>query len=361
MLPSCSVIANVGPSFVAQTINDRDLAPGEGEPRRRNRQFLPLAIDVEESEPARPGREFAGAKQAGIKADFAAGDPQAQFAKAGQHFFLHLAGHPGLLGAAVPGRMRIGVSRERPILGRRLVEADAFAYPVVQAAEALANLRPCIAFKRREEIFLHREQQLRNHVPVDATEALEAEHAPGTTSELAVPEHPFIQRAQRRARGLDVVTVEPGQSIELRIQVADVGEVGIEAIAAVGVTRDNPVIVRSDHAPQQYEFLDCTGRDAVLLEKARQWTVGIQHEGALIGPVDVAAEQGLYQRRGRLRRDRAGAERGDLPLEHEIQRIDADFTRLQVQQVVRAVRAILATVAADAVVDRREGVLQAGP
>ena len=108
--------------FAAQTINDRDLAPGERQARRWYRQLLPLAVDIKEAEPAGLWRELAGAQQPGIKAEFTTGDPHAQFAKAGQHLFLDLAGHPGLLGAAMPGRMRIGVCRECSILDRRLVK-----------------------------------------------------------------------------------------------------------------------------------------------------------------------------------------------------------------------------------------------
>ena len=106
------------------------------------------------------------------------------------------------------------------------------------------------------------------------------------------------------------------------------------------------------------DLLDTVGRDAVLFEKARQRTVRIEHEGPLVGAVDVALEHAFHQRRGRMRRDFAGTQGGDLPLEHEIQRIDADFVLAEVQQVVRVVRAVFPAVGVNAVVDRRERVAE---
>ena len=70
-------------------------------------------------------------------------------------------------------------------------------------------------------------------------------------------------------RGIDVLTVDSGQLGETAEQIADVPEVGVEAIAAVGVARDDPFVASGAHATQQRNLLDLVVRDAILFQESR--------------------------------------------------------------------------------------------
>ena len=100
-----------------------------------------------------------------------------------------------VLGSGVPGRMRVGIVWECTKLRWSLVEPDALTDTVIQFSETPAAGPVSALFKRRKEGFLYRKQQLGDHVPIDATQALKTEHAAGTSSECLVIEDLLIEQS----------------------------------------------------------------------------------------------------------------------------------------------------------------------
>ena len=314
------------------------------------------------TEDARLGQKFARAQQSRHEGDRAAVDADAEFAETGDDFFLDLAGHAGLLRAGMAGRVRIGVGRERAVLARRLVEADAVAHAVVEFSQTLDLGRVRAGLERREKVFLHRQQQLRNHVPVDAAEAFETEHAARAAGKRPVVEDLLEQGLQGLPRLPVCGSVERfvvrGNGVELKRQVAGVGELAAEAITAVGVALQNSVVFAREHRERQRYRLDALGGYPVFIQKARQFPVRIKHEGVLIGAVDVAGIKRLEDLDCLGRRERAGAERGNLAFQHRVERVDLDAAGLKIEQVVGMKQPVLAPAGGDAVVDGGKRVVQ---
>ena len=95
-------------------------------------------------------------------------------------------------------RVRVGVERESAVHLGPLVEAsDALTDAVVVVGESAYDGCALLALYRREKPLLRRQQQLADHVPVNAAEALVGEHRPTTPGERAVVEHSFVDSRMR--------------------------------------------------------------------------------------------------------------------------------------------------------------------
>ena len=192
-----------------------------------------------------------------------------QLAEAAQHFLFHLSGHARLPGTSVLRCMRVRVGRKRTVFGRRLVEADTLANPVIQFSEAPTRCFIGTLLECCEVIFLHRQQQLGNHVPVNAPQTFEPEHRAGAAGECLVVKCVFEQLQNRLASGRHHVTVFCFELMQLFFQIAGICEFRTEAIVTFGVAHNNARIVLAEHFIQERDRFDFVGRHAVLLEKRR--------------------------------------------------------------------------------------------
>src|SRR5450756_2663622 len=99
-------------------------------------------------------------------------DADSHLAEARDQILFHLPSHPRLLRAREARRVRVGIGRDGPVEHRRLVDADALADLAVVAPEAIEQGRVLLGLSRRVEDLLNGDQELRDHVPVDAPEPL---------------------------------------------------------------------------------------------------------------------------------------------------------------------------------------------
>ena len=195
-------------------------------------------------------------------------------------------------------------------------------------------------------------------MPVDASQALEAEHRAGAAGERLVIEDVFVQCLQWRARCFCAVAVVRDEFVETREQLLHVREVRVEPADAVSVPFDEARIVPRQHVGQQRNPADRVIGNPVLVEKTRQLAIRVQHEAVLIRPVDVAREERLDHVDRRFRRQDAGTECRNLAFQHRVKALDVNTVGLKVQQVVGVIQAVVATIRADVVVDDRQRVAQ---
>ncbi len=159
-------------------------------------------------------------------------------------------------------------------------------------------------------------------MPVNAAEALETEHAARAAGELRVVEDLFVDSAHGFARGFDVTAILRRQRVQRGIEVADVREIAVEPVNAAGIPVDNPPVALRQHLLEQGDGFYLFFRYLVFLQEPRQFPVRVQHEGLLIGAIDIALEERFDNRNRLLRTDRSGAQRRNLSLQHRVQGVE---------------------------------------
>ena len=104
--------------------------------------------------------------------------------------------------------------------------------------------------------------------------------------------------------------------------------------------------------------VSAAARDAVSLEEARQLAIGVEDVALLVRAVEAAGAQGVEQVGGLRHGEQAGAEDGDLALEHQLEPTDAECVRTgDLHEVVGVVEAVVASVGAQRVIHVAEGQL----
>src|ERR1043166_2967336 len=117
-----------------------------------------------------------------------------KFAPPREDFLLYLSRHARLLSSAMPGRMRIWISWKCAINVGRLAKAQTLSHVVVRVGQrrrhcGFASFFPdCFAIA-----FLHGEQKLRDHVPINAPKTLEGKERAAAPGEFTVPERRLPQ------------------------------------------------------------------------------------------------------------------------------------------------------------------------
>src|ERR1043166_4459564 len=102
-------------------------------------------------------------------------DRDSKFAPPREDFLLYLSGHAGLLRSAVPRRMRIWISWKCAINVGRLAKAQTLPHVVVRVGQRRRHCGFASIPDRFAMAFLHGEEKLRDHVPINAAETFEGE------------------------------------------------------------------------------------------------------------------------------------------------------------------------------------------
>ena len=349
---------DVGAGPLAEPVRHGHLAEREAQLTGLELPGLQRAVRAEEREVCGRREQLGAVQQRGPQLEPSALHPHAQLAEAGEDDLLHRARHPGLLRAGVPGRVRVRIGGEGAVVPRALVEAEPRADPVVRVCQR-GHLRGRRARGAGPlEGLLRGQQELRHHVPVDAAEPLVAVHRPRAAGELleledareAVDRGLAVGLHQRRERGL------PAHLGEHRAQVVGCGQLTGEPVAAEDVAGEHPRVARAQQRDEERASRHLLERHPVLLEEAGQGAIWVEQEARLVSAPQPAREERVEHRERLPGVEQPGAEHGDLPLEHLVERLEARGAGPELEQVVRVVEPVGSPVLAQravAVVDRQ--------
>ena len=253
-------------------------------------------------------------------------DPHPEFTQPGQQLLLDLAGHAGLLGARMTGRVGIGIGREGPIVGRRLAEAEAGPNPVIGRGEFIAG-----GSGGGSMAFLHCQEKLGHHVPIDAAQPLEGEKAAAAARELPVMKH-FLPEFERRGT---LCRRDIGLGLQPSRQIAGAGEVGLEMSIAGAIDDDHRFITPVGPSSQLGHPLPPVARQAVAVEERPNVVVGLEQIALLVGAVERAAAQPRDHILGLPVGEQPAREGCHLPFEHRLEPTQRGESCFQAQHVIR--------------------------
>ena len=199
------------------------------------------------------GEKLGAAEQAGIEADLAGADAQAPFSQAGDHFLFHAAGHSRLRRAACERSVGIWIGGKGAVFGGGFPEPEPGADVVVALRQGLDVMRRIAGVDAAPETFLGGQHQLGNHVPVNAADAFIGIHALGASVEVFVSEY-IVKKLQDTGclRGDEMFPALIGFEARQRLlNVGAVSEMPVEAMDAIGVTRDDGAVAAFDQDDQK--------------------------------------------------------------------------------------------------------------
>lgn len=256
-------------------------------------------------------------EEVGGEVDGTVADGDAEFAEAGEEFFLDLSGHAGLLGAGVFGGVGVGVWGEGAALGGGFVESEAGADAVVEDLEALGG-GGVAEGEGLVVALLGGEEELGDHVPVDAADAFVAEHRAGAAGEAGVLEYGFVKVENALCvlpdeGGVDGVF---GEGVKGGTEVVGFSEGGCETVVAVDILDDDRGVVGGEEGGQQGVSGGVGVGEFAAFEEGRDGAFGVEQEGVLVGAEEGAGEECVEDVGGLGGGGDAGGEVSDLSFEH---------------------------------------------
>ena len=177
--------------FIGDLNYNRCLADGVSQASSCQLDLLDLLIYTQIGKDRGGGEQFLRVEQPAVEDQPAIRHCPAQLGLAGQDGLLDHAGHARLLSAPPFGRVGIRIGRERAVIPRAFIESQASPdIPVV------FDERPALRIILKSAGSLLRgQQQLGDHVPVDAAQAFVRKERPRATGEFIVMEGLLEQRA----------------------------------------------------------------------------------------------------------------------------------------------------------------------
>ena len=257
------------------------------------------------------------------------------------------------------GRVGVRVGREGAVLGRRLGDAQPGANVVVRIAEPLEHVAIGAVVVGAEGGLQRGERELRDHVPVDAAQPLVAEEGAGAAGVGPVVEDGLEGLEDLPGVRLGHRAACVAKGVERRLYVRLVAEGAVEVDAAAHVAHDQRPVAVGEQRLEEGRRRDRVRRDVVLVEEGGKLAVRVEAVTVLIGTVDGARAERLQRIERVLGREDARVERGHLALQHRVEVPDRDPVALRRHQVVGMEEAVVAAVDRDGVVrDRLRAVHQ---
>ena len=112
------------------------------------------------------------------------------------------------------------------------------------------------------------------------------------------------------------------QAVQYSGHVLGVAKRTVEVVDTIFVALEQGAIPALLEASNQGQAGNLLRRNLVLVQKARQFAIGIENITVLVSAVEVAGAQLPQQCQRLVAREQAGRENGDLALQHFIEWID---------------------------------------